>query len=193
MGLDDMAQKSPKKARTGKHPGGAQKGVLTARMRKFAMEWLVCLHVEKAAVAAGYSPSFATSSAFILLKSPAVQAFIQAEQAAAAERNRLTIDMIIQELRLIAFARMGNYSRLEGSERFVDLSETTDEQLAAVSELQVDDIKSGRGDDSRDIRRTKIKLHDKRAALVDLGKHLGAFREQVDHNHTHRATFVIEK
>ena len=46
-----------------------------------------------------------------------------------------------------------------------DLSTLTREQAAAVREVSVDD------------RKVRFKLYDKRAALVDLGKHLGAFKE----------------
>ena len=39
----------------------------------------------------------------------------------------------------------------------------------------IEEFKVGRGKNARKVRRIKLKLHDKRAALVDSGKHLGGF------------------
>jgi len=41
--------------------------------------------------------------------------------------------------------------------------------------MTVEQLQPERGDKGRKGRRVKIKLADKRAALVDLGKHLGLF------------------
>src|SRR5262249_28053524 len=67
---------------------------------------------------------------------------------------------------------------------FVDLSKLTREQAAAISEVTVEDFKDGRGEEARDVRRVKFKLLDKRAALVDIGKHLGMFKERVERSGT---------
>jgi len=41
--------------------------------------------------------------------------------------------------------------------------------------VTVEDFLDHRGEEARSVRRVKFKLHDKRAALVDLGRHLGLF------------------
>ncbi len=51
-------------------------------------------------------------------------------------------------------------------------------RAAALQEVTVEDFTEGRGEDKRDVRRVKFKLYDKRAALVDLGRHLGMFPNQ---------------
>jgi hypothetical protein len=38
-------------------------------------------------------------------------------------------------------------------------------------------------DEAREVKRTKFKFSDKRAALVDLGKHLGMFKGIQEHKH----------
>ena len=43
--------------------------------------------------------------------------------------------------------------------------------------MTVEDFPYRRGNHARAVRRVKFKLHDKRAALVDLGRHLGLFAE----------------
>jgi hypothetical protein len=41
--------------------------------------------------------------------------------------------------------------------------------------VTVEDFLDHCGEDARSVRRVKFKLHDKRAALADLGRHLGLF------------------
>lgn len=38
----------------------------------------------------------------------------------------------------------------------------------------------GRGGNAREVKRVKFKLADKRAALVDIGRHLGMFKDRLD-------------
>ncbi len=49
-----------------------------------------------------------------------------------------------------------------------------------ASMVTVDECTEGRGEDARQVKRIKIKLFDKRAALVDLGRHLGLFKDKGD-------------
>ena len=62
----------------------------------------------------------------------------------------------------------------------LDWSRLTRAQTAALVEVTVDDFKDGRGEDARDVRRVLFKLADKRAALVDLGKYLGLFKDRLE-------------
>ena len=93
----------------------------------------------------------------------------------AIERAALTKRRVIEELAKIGFANMADYTRLVGSERVVDLADASRDHLAAVQEIVVEDFKDGRGDHARDVRRVKLKLHDKKGALVDIGRELGMF------------------
>jgi hypothetical protein len=58
---------------------------------------------------------------------------------------------------------------------YLDFSALTRDQTAALSEVTLEDFLDHRGEAARSVRRVKFKLHDKRAALVDLGRHLGLF------------------
>jgi hypothetical protein len=62
------------------------------------------------------------------------------------------------------------------------LSKLTRDQAAALAEVTVDDFVDGRGENARAVKRVKFKLHDKRAALVDLGRHIGIFQDSRDSN-----------
>ena len=93
----------------------------------------------------------------------------------AIERTAITKQRVIEELAKIGFANMADYTRLVGSERVVDLADASLDHLAAVQEIVVEDFKDGRGENARDVRRVKLKLHDKKGALVDIGRELGMF------------------
>jgi phage terminase small subunit len=42
----------------------------------------------------------------------------------------------------------------------------------------VEEFMDGAGPDAREVRKIKLKLHSKREALVDLGKHFGVFENE---------------
>lgn len=48
-----------------------------------------------------------------------------------------------------------------------------------MAEVTVEDFMDGRGEGAREVRRIRFKLYDKRAALVDIGRHLGMFTDKV--------------
>lgn len=99
------------------------------------------------------------------------------------ERAAVTTQHVLDELAKIGFANMQDYSRVTGDgEPYVDLSEMTRDQAAAVQQFSIEDYKEGRGKDARDIRKVTFKLYDKRSALVDIGRHLGMFIEKVEHS-----------
>jgi phage terminase small subunit len=65
---------------------------------------------------------------------------------------------------------------------YLDFSKLTRDQAAALMEVTVEDFRDGRGEDARNVRKIRFKLADKRAALVDLGKHFGLFKEKIEHS-----------
>ncbi|CAH1661814.1 Phage terminase small subunit [Hyphomicrobiales bacterium] len=98
----------------------------------------------------------------------------------ATERLSITKERVLAELAKIGFANMLDYMRVgPDGDPVLDFSALSSDHAAALVEVTVEDFKDGRGEDARDVRRVKFKLADKRAALVDLGKHLGLFRERV--------------
>jgi hypothetical protein len=74
----------------------------------------------------------------------------------------------------------------------------TREQTAALAEVTIEYFLDHRGEEARSVRRVKFKLHDKRAALVDLGRHLGIFVHKPHHDGqievaTNARQFIIER
>ena len=114
-------------------------------------------------------------------KDPLIADEILRRQAGAARRADVTLERVIEEIALIGFANIGDYMRPgNDGDPYLDFSMLTPDQTAALAEVVVDDFKDGRGEDARDVRRIKFKMHDKLAALVKLGQHLGGFKERVE-------------
>lgn len=129
-------------------------------------------------VSADSKPNTIEKRACELLRHGKVAGRVAQLQAEIAARHDVTIDRIVKELALLGFSNMLDYVRTtDHGDAYVDLSSLSREQAAAIQEIVVEEYTEGRGEDARDIKRTKFKLTDKRAALVDLGKHLGMFKE----------------
>lgn len=161
--------------------GGGGMGELTPKQARFVEEYLIDLNATQAAIRAGYSARTAKQQGQRLLTNVDVQAAVSAAQEARSERTEITQDAVLRELAKIGFANMSDYMRtgLDG-DPVLDFSNLSRDQAAALSEVTVEDFKDGRGEDSRDVRRVKFKLADKRAALVDIGRHLGMFKDKIE-------------
>ncbi len=156
---------------------------LNPRQQRFILEYLVDLNGTRSAIAAGYSPKTARFIAAENLTKPNIQKFIKEAQDELARKTGITAEKVIAELAKIGFANMLDFIQIsKDGDPFIDLSELTREQAAALSEATVEEYKEGKGDNARDVKRVKIKLHDKQVALVNLGKHLGMFTEKHEHS-----------
>jgi phage terminase small subunit len=149
---------------------------LNAKQQRFVDEYLIDLNATQAAIRAGYSGKTAEQIGYQLLQRTSVAEAVAAGKAALAEKSGVTVERIVAELSKLGFSNMDNFvRRTSEGDIYTDFSEVTHEQMAAVGEVTVETYKEGRGDDAKDVKRVKFKLADKRAALVDLGKHLGMF------------------
>ncbi len=136
-------------------------------------------------LSAGYSaqPAAADAAASRLLKNGKVAARIAELKAAAARASTVTAARVLDELAKLAFANLADFMRAgPDGDPYVDFSKLTRDQAAALVEVSVEDFKDGRGEGARDVRKIRFKLADKRAALVDLGKHFGLFKERIEHS-----------
>lgn len=155
---------------------------LNSRQRRFVQEYLIDLNATQAAIRAGYSVDTAGSIGSENLTKPEIARAVEVAQAERLARVELTGDMVIQELRKIGFANMQDYmGSTPDGDPFLDFSMLTRDQAAALQEVTVEDYMDGRGEDARAVKRVKFKLSDKRAALVDIGRHLGLFTDRVQH------------
>jgi phage terminase small subunit len=149
---------------------------LTPKQARFVQEYLIDLNAAQAAIRAGYSAKTARVIGHENLTKPDIAAAIKKAMAERAERTELTADWVVDELRKIAGANMADYMKANpAGDPYLDFSALTRDQTAALHEVTVEAYVDGRGEDARDVKRVKFKLYDKRAALVDLGRHLGLF------------------
>ncbi|KAA0686019.1 terminase small subunit [Neorhizobium sp. P12A] len=156
---------------------------LSDKQKRFVAEYLIDLNATQAAIRAGYSAKTATVQASRLLTNVKVQEELSKQQSKVAERLEITKDRIVDELAKIGFSNMLDYMRAgPDGDPYLDFSRLTRDQAAALSEVTVEDFKDGRGEDARDVRRVKFKLHDKKGALVDLAKMLGFVIEKHEHS-----------
>ena len=151
---------------------------LNARQQKFVLEYQVDQVATQAAIRAGYSVATAHVQGSRLLSNVKVREAIAKAQAKMARKAEVTVERIVSELAKIGFANMQDYmSATHDGDPFLDFSKLTRDQAAALAEVTVDDFVDGRGEEARAVKRVKFKLHDKRAALVDLGRQLGMFQD----------------
>jgi len=151
---------------------------LTGKQERFIAEFLIDLNATQAAIRAGYSADTAYSIGSENLKKPEILNAIAEARAKIATMLEVTAERIIAEYAKLGFSNMAHYTRIHHGDPYIDLSAVSLDQFAAIAEVTSEDYTEGRGEDSRDIKKTKIKLHDKKGALDSLARHLGMFNDK---------------
>lgn len=106
----------------------------------------------------------------------------QAVAQATVDAKVMDLQEVLAELSKLGRANMQDFMRVQDSgEPVLDFSALTRDQAAAISELTVETFMDGAGDDAREVKRVKFRLHDKRGALSELRKH----HEPQKHQHEH--------
>ena len=157
---------------------------LNNKQRRFVDEYLIDLNATQAAIRAGYSAKTAGQIGDENLKKPEIKQAVADRMKDRETRTEITQDMVLRELAKIGFADI-----LKAVKWGADLpvvNPDTGEVLIAngvilVSSEQLDDDTAAAVSEiSQTAQGVKIKMHDKKAALVDIGKHLGMFVDRVD-------------
>ncbi len=147
----------------------------TPRQARFVDEYLIDLNATQAAVRAGYSRKTAQEQSSRLLSNVMVAAAIEKAMAERSQRTEINQDQVLKELALIAFANAGDYFDWgPDGVTLIARDELTEAQRSVVAE--VSQTKTEHGGTIR------LKLHDKQAALVHLGRHLGLFTDNLKVN-----------
>ena len=121
---------------------------------------------------AGYKRDDA--NALRLTRNDKVAARIAELKEAAADAAIMDRRETLQGLTLLARSNMLDYVGAHG--QLLDISQLTREHGAAIHEVTYDTYMDG--EEAREVKRVKLKLYDKRAALVDLGRHHGLFTDK---------------
>lgn len=162
---------------------------LTAKQQRFVEEYLIDLNATQAAIRAGYSERSAGIGGHYLLKNPKIATAIAAAQSERAKRLDISQDAVLQELAKIGFSDIRkavswrpNVAGLAEDPDTGEMRMAITNEVALVSSEDIDDATAAA---IAEISQTatgglRIKFHDKRAALVDIGKHLGMFKDRLD-------------
>lgn len=156
---------------------------LTAKQQRFVDEYLIDLNATQAAIRAGYSPKTADQQASRLLTNVKVRAYLAERQGDRGRRLEISQDMVLRELAKIGFSDIRKVVRW--GETMVRMADADDEGaedmvpyhgLALIDSTEIDDDTAAAiAEVSQGRDGLKVKLHDKKGALVDIGRHLGMF------------------
>jgi len=135
------------------------------------------------------SEKAARSNATRLMENDGIQARIAEIMAVGAERAEVTAEEVIRELKKLGFSCIGKAvtwrnevvtQELEGGEE----GETRTVMVPRVTIVPTEDLDKATLDAIAEVSQqangaVRVKMHDKHAALVSLGKHLGLFADRV--------------
>ena len=157
---------------------------LTAKQRRFVDEYLIDLNATQAAIRSGYSPRTANEQAARMLAKVSIHAYVSDRMKAREKRTEITQDRVLRELEKIGFADIRKAVRW-GDSVPVTNPETGEVLIASgISLVPSDELDDGTAAAVAEVSQTaqglKIKMLDKRAALVDIGRHLGMFTDKVE-------------
>ena len=144
---------------------------MTKKQKRFVEEYLIDLNATQAAIRAGYSPDTAGSIGAENLKKPEIKSRIDKAMAERSRRTGINQDRVLQELARIGFAKITDVVDPETAQIKPDAS---DDDLACIQSIKIKPNEFG--------TEREVKLYDKKSALVDLGKHLGLFKDKLDLN-----------
>lgn len=138
---------------------------LNNKQERFCEEYLKDLNATQAAIRAGYSKRTSYAIGHENLNKPEIEQRIQQLKKERSDRTKITADMIVKELALIAFANMKDFVFVKDGEMSIDFEEIEEEKKAVISE-----VSAGNGNV------LKIKLHNKLDALEKLAKHIDFYK-----------------
>ena len=159
---------------SGQEPTAAKK--LTAKQQCFVAEYLVDMNATQAAIRAGYSAKTANEQGSQLLANLSVAEAIKSAMDARSERTEITQDMVLRELAKIGFSDL---RRMFSNGNLIAIDALDDDTAACLSSIEVV-TKNVPGGETGEVEHVaKIKVWDKQAALVNIGRHLGMFTDKV--------------
>ena len=167
----------------------------TAKQQKFIIAYCRLQHVTNAAIEAGVNPKTAGVQGSKWLANPRIKAEVDRRLRLRLDRYDVAPDKIIREMALLAFSSLDDFIAFtQDNQAIIDFEGVTRDQMAGLTELVSEELRSRDGSTAG--VRTKIRLADKRAALMDLAKliqmigperleHTGPGGGAIQHEHKH--------
>ena len=149
---------------------------LSEKQRRFADEYLIDLNATQAAIRAGYSKKTARAIAHENLTKLDIQTYLTEARKKLSEATKITPERVLNELAKIGFFDVRKLVDDTGApKRITDLDDDTAAAIAGIDVVQIGNSEAGIG------AVLKYKIANKESALVSIGKHLGMFKERVEH------------
>lgn len=156
---------------------------LTDKEARFVQEYCTDFNATQAAIRAGYSKKSAEKIGYEVRRKPEIDAAIEDFLRRAAERCEITHDELVGRLVPIIRANIFDFGRVtEQGDFVIDFAQVTRAKAEAIGEIEVHDYVDGRGEDARDVKRTKFKLYDKPSTVMNAAKLLGYVKDRVEHS-----------
>lgn len=109
--------------------------------------------------------------------------------ASAAEKLGIDEERVLREMALLAFANVQDLYDEQGN--LIPICDLPRDVAAAIQSVKARRVMSREDDEDTTI--IEVKGYDKRATLVDLGKHIGMFKEKVEVNAADPLTDILER
>lgn len=173
---------------------------LRPKQAAFCREYVKDYNGTQAAIRAGFSKKRASATAAELVAKRSIQEEIQSIEKTFENRIFISKEKILKELALIGFADIGDHVTIDssGCVQAVGLDQLpvgASRAIKKVREKRVIKSSPGSKDKPSDdvvLESTfEFELHDKRAALVDMGKELGMFRDRTEHSFDEKTVGLI--
>jgi phage terminase small subunit len=152
---------------------------LKAKRRKVVDSYMKCFNKKQAMLDAGYSMSMACTRANDVFKDPAVMAEIERRQNLASHRADVSLDWIVQRLKEIADANLGDaldvYS--DGTAN-LNFKKFTPQLKRAMNKFSVTEHTTTRGENAGTVKQVRVNFSDQLKALELLVRHLGLSKEK---------------
>lgn len=167
-----------------------EKKKLTKKMEMFCKEYLIDHNATQAAIRAGYSKHTANEIGNGNLAKASIKERIAELQAPKIKKLDLTADMVMAELKNLAFSNIGDFFDDDGYIK--EFNELTRDQTAAIASIDFQYFKPRKdlsieemieGEDPNEGRlhisqASKLKFWDKTKSLGMLGTHFSLFKDK---------------
>ncbi len=151
---------------------------LTTKQERFVQEYLVDSNATQAAIRAGYSAKTASSQGERLLRNVEVSAAVAAGRQVLDQRREITSDETLRQLGRVGWGDLRKAFAADG--RLLRPHEWDDDTAAFISSVEVVTKNLGEGEVEHV---TKIRTSDRVAALANVARSLGMFKDSMLVNH----------
>jgi len=142
-------------------------------------------NASRSAMRAGYAEGTAYTDAYAWVlpdkrnPKPHVYAAILARRESIERAAQVTVEDIVRRMNAMSKGSLRNVTNdTDSGATYVDLSGLTEEEWYAINEIEITEYSEGRGEEARDVIKTKVKLADRKGATEILGKAMGVFSEK---------------